>query len=137
MFEAKDRLSEGRPFRGQGKESSWLRPRTNAQVFSQKKVFSQIFREISGEERKGHDHGPFSTNQKIVLSSTEDRAFSRTCKLRGQGFQHMSSKLKTSSRTPSLTTTTFKLRNGSSCENVGLYLIFVHHKNTVVRNCAV
>ena len=54
----------------------------NAEVFSKKKVSRkklQILRKISGEEKKDHDLCPFLTNQKIVLLSTKDRAFSRTC----------------------------------------------------------
>ena len=39
----------------------------------------------SRRKKKGHDLGPFFTNQKIVLSSTVNRAFSRTCRLGGQG----------------------------------------------------
>ena len=40
---------------------------------------------LQDEEKKNdHDLCPFSTNQKIVLSSVENRAFSRTCTLRGQ-----------------------------------------------------
>ena len=35
------------------------------------------------DEKNGQDLIPFSTNQKLVLSSAE--AFSRTCKLRSQG----------------------------------------------------
>ena len=84
----------------------------NAQVFSKKKSFyeisgvlqklkkrsssrkSQIFREISDEEKKSHDLGPFLTNQKILLFSAEDKAFSRTSRLRGQGqgLQNVSSR---------------------------------------------
>ena len=92
-------------------------------------VFSQIFREISGvlrnkrfsrqnrkfsakfleKKKKGHDHSPFLTTQNVVLSSTEDRAFLRSCRLRdqgldirGQGFQKVSLRPMTSSRTPPL-----------------------------------
>ena len=36
-------------------------------------------------KKSGHDFSQFSTNQKILLFSAEDRAFSRTCQLRGQG----------------------------------------------------
>ena len=39
-----------------------------------------LWRVLQDEEKKGHDLGPFFTNQKIVLSSTANRAFSRTCK---------------------------------------------------------
>ena len=109
-FEAKDRNT-----RGLGH---------NAQVFSlppQKGLRakkSQIFHEISGVlqikkdlrlknrkffakfKAKKNSQSPFLTNQKIVLSSTEDRAFSRTCRLRGhgqgQGLQNVSSRPRTS-----------------------------------------
>ena len=37
------------------------------------------------KKKKGHDFGQFFTNQKIVLSSTANRAFSRTCRLEGRG----------------------------------------------------
>ena len=37
---------------------------------------SRILRSISGEEKKGHAFSPFLTNQKIVLSSTEEKVFS-------------------------------------------------------------
>ena len=101
--EAKDRLSEDRPSRGKGQECS--RPRAqelrtqHANVLQKKssrtkianfrrspkkrslRRKSQIFREISDEEKTGHGLGPFFTNQKIVLSSVEDRVFSRTWRL--------------------------------------------------------
>ena len=54
------------------------------------------------QRKKAHDLCPISTNQKIVLFSTEDCAFSRTCGVRGQGLQNVSSRPKTSSRTPTL-----------------------------------
>ena len=53
-------------------------------------------------KKKDHDLCPILTNQKIVLFSTEDCAFSRTCRVRGQGLQNVSSRPKTSSRTPTL-----------------------------------
>ena len=37
-----------------------------------------------GRRKKGHDLGPFFTNQKIVLSWTKERAFSKNCRLRSQ-----------------------------------------------------
>ena len=79
-----------------------------------KKRFSYIYREVSGafskmKKKKCPDLGPFFTNQKIVLSSIANRAFSRTCRLgsqgqglylQGQGLQNVFSR--TSSRTPPL-----------------------------------
>ena len=51
------------------------------------------------KKKRGHDLDLFSTNQKIVLSSAEDRTFSRTCWLqgqrldiRGQGLQNVSTR---------------------------------------------
>ena len=103
---AKDRLSEDRPSRGQGQKCS--RPRTKdtvckcskkTKIFAQKIAnFSRNFR----RRKKKHDLGPFLTNQKIMLSSAEDRAFSRTWRLRGQGFHNVFSRPRTSSRTPPL-----------------------------------
>ena len=58
------------------------------QVFSKKKVFLNLPRGLwsvfQDEEKKGHDLGPFFTNQKIVLSSTANRAFSRTLVLKAK-----------------------------------------------------
>ena len=58
------------------------------QVFSKKKVFldlpRDLWRVLQNEEKKGYDLGPFFTNQKIVLSSTANRAFSRTARLGDQ-----------------------------------------------------
>ena len=64
--------------RGQG-------PRTQrASVLKKiKKVLAQKIANFQAK-KKGHDLGPFFTNQKIVLSLTDDRAFSRTCSLPGQ-----------------------------------------------------
>ena len=45
--EGKDSLFEGRPSRGQGQECSRPRPRTQAQVFSKKKVLKNFFQAIS------------------------------------------------------------------------------------------
>ena len=80
------RLSEDRPSRGQGQE--YLRPRTKGttrKCSPRKKRSSrrklQIFRETSVEEKNVHNLGSFLTNQKIVLSSAEDRLFSRTWRL--------------------------------------------------------
>ena len=83
--EAKDRLSKDRLSRGQGLECS--RPRTQCASVLQKRKKrsshknSQILCEILGEEKKGHDLNPFLTDKKIVLSSTKDRAFLKTCRL--------------------------------------------------------
>ena len=59
---AKDSPSEDRPSRGQGQECSRPRPRlrTQAQVFSRKKVFQKIFQALH----------KILTIQKIVLSSS-------------------------------------------------------------------
>ena len=75
-----------------------------------KKRFLQIFREVSGVlrdkvKKKGHGHGPFLTIQKIVLFSAEDKAFSKICRLRGQGLDHRiqaQGLQNVSSRTPTL-----------------------------------
>ena len=49
-----------------------------SQASSKKKIFIN-FHEVSGcsktKTKNGHDLGPFSTNQKIALSSAENRAF--------------------------------------------------------------
>ena len=92
--------SQGPTFQGQ----TLSRPRTgmfeakakdqghNAQAFSKKlktkKALRAKNRKFSAKfqaKKKGHDLGPVLTNQKIVLSSTENRKFSRTYRLRGQG----------------------------------------------------
>ena len=83
------------------------------QAFSKKKVFLNLPRGLwyvfHNEEKRGHDLGPFFTNQNIVLSSTASRAFSRTCRLggQGQGLYYRGQRLqdvfsRTWSRTPSL-----------------------------------
>ena len=108
--EEKDRLLEDRPYRGQGQEC--LRPRTQrASVLkkeSSRKKISNFARNF-GRRKKSLNFGPFLTNQKIALPSAEDRAFSWTCRLRGQGLdprgqevQNVSSRQRTSSRTPRL-----------------------------------
>ena len=69
----------------------------NAEVFSKKKkvfinLLRSLWRVLLDEEKKtDHNLGPFFTNQKIVLSLTANRAFSRTCKLgrQSQGLQNM------------------------------------------------
>ena len=63
----------------------------SSQKSKQKKRSLLIYREVSGvlqdQEKNGDNLGPFSTNQKIVLSSAEDRAFLRTCKLEAKDFK--------------------------------------------------
>ena len=51
--EAKDRPSEGRPFRGQGH---------NAEVFSEKKVFAQKHRKVSAKLKQAQKKGLRSKN---------------------------------------------------------------------------
>ena len=80
-------------FRGQ----TFSRPRTGmlkakdtTRKYSprKKKVFAQKVAKFSWNFSQGknvHDLGRFSTNQKIVLSSAENRVFSGTWRLRGQG----------------------------------------------------
>ena len=83
------------------------------QAFSKRKRFSgknsQILRQISGQEKKLMPFSPFLTTQKVVLFSSEDTVFSRTCRLPGQGLdlegqglglQNVFSRPRTSSRTP-------------------------------------
>ena len=77
----------------------------NAQMFSKKKGLLEFTARSLARfprQKKGHDLGPFFTNQKIVLSSTAKRIFSRNCRLggQGQGLQDVFSR--TSSRTPPL-----------------------------------
>ena len=89
-------------------------------VLLKKKIFINFPRGIwraLRRKKKGHDLGPYITNQKIVLPSAKDRAFSRTCRLRGLGqklefqcqrqgllnvFTRTSSRPKKSSSTPAL-----------------------------------
>ena len=117
---AKDSLSDDRHSRGQGQECSRPRPRTQAQVLSkkkkrssqkffrrspQKKFFQKIFQALH----------KILTIQKIVLSSSEDRPIFEDLKPRGQGqsqgldlrglgqgLQNLSSRPRTSWRTPPL-----------------------------------
>ena len=106
---AKDNPTEDRLSRGQGQG-----PRTQAQVLSKKKgfqknkkkVFTKIFQAIS---RKKRFHKLLTTH-KIVLSSSRGQAnfqgleASRPIDLRGsgQGLQYVSSRPRTSLRTPPL-----------------------------------
>ena len=60
---------------------------------------AQVYRKFSlnfSRRKKGHDFGPFLTNQKIVLSSAEYRTISRTWRLQGQGLQNVSLRAPTS-----------------------------------------
>ena len=84
-------LSRTEPLEAKVRNAGGQGPRHNAQVFYKKKKKkgpcagnSQILRETLGKQKKCHDFNPFLTNLKLVLSSTEDRAFLRTCRLQGQ-----------------------------------------------------
>ena len=103
---AKDSPSDDRHSRGQGQG-----PRTRAQVFSSpKKVFKTFFK------RSPVKTPPkifflaiwkISTSQKKALSSSRGQGNFRGLDLlgQGQGLQNVSSRPRTSSRTPPLTTT--------------------------------
>ena len=107
---AKDSLSEDRHSRGQSQG-----PRTQAQVLSKKKRSSQKFFRRSPKKKKKRSPQKnvfqkifqalhiISTIQKIVLSSSRGQANFRGLDLRGQGLQNVSSRPRTSSRTPPLT----------------------------------
>ena len=121
-LEAKDRNA-----RGQGQECSRPRPRTkdtSANALQKKKVFTKIFQAISTKKRfpKNFSSAPQSFNnlkntavQKILLSkNTADRPIFEDLRprgqgldLRGQGLQNVSSRPRTSSRTPPLLTAIF------------------------------
>ena len=45
------------------------------------KFFSEALLRSSRRNKVGHNLGPFSTSQKIVVSSGDDRAFLRICRL--------------------------------------------------------
>ena len=110
---AKDSLSEDRHSRGQGQECS--RPRTQAQVLSKKKRSSQKFFKRSPQKNLFQKifqvlH-KILTIQKILLSSSRGQANFRGLRRRGQGLdllgqgqglQNVSSRPRTSSRTPPL-----------------------------------
>ena len=126
---AKDSLSEDRHSRGQGQECSRPRPRTkdtSANALQKKKVFTKIFQAISTKKRfpKNFSSAPQSFNnlkntavQKILLSkNTADRPIFEDLRPRGQGLdlrgqgqglQNVSSRPRTSSRTPPLLTAIF------------------------------
>ena len=76
--------AKARNTRGQGQESGTQR----ASVFQKEGLhkFTAMSHTISkAKKKKCHDLGPFFTNQKIALSSNANRAFSRICRLGGQG----------------------------------------------------
>ena len=94
---ARGRGQGHKTIRGQGPTLS--RPRTGMleakakdttrKCFSKKKVLLNLprglWRVLQDEEKKRSWPWPIYTNQEIELSSTANRAFSRTCKLGGQG----------------------------------------------------
>ena len=100
--EAKDSLSEDRPSRGQGQECLRPRPRTQSQIVSKKKkvfkIFFQVFsckkRLLKFFFRRSTKFQPF---KKSVALEPRTGQFSRT---RGQGLQNVSSRPRTSLRTP-------------------------------------
>ena len=88
-LEAKDIMCKCSPKKSlRGKISQQIFREIQA-FFEKKKVFINyhrgLWRAPNTKEKNGHVLVPFSANQKPVLSSTEDSAFSRTCRLRGQG----------------------------------------------------
>ena len=107
---AKDRLLEDRPSQGQGQKCS--RPRTQgARALQRKKRSSKLF---SSDLKKKNLRKFFAkclaffnkilTIQNIMLFSAEDRAILEDLRFRGQGqkLQNVSSRTRTSSRTPPL-----------------------------------
>ena len=110
--EAKDSLSEDRHSRGQGQKCS--RPRTQAQVLSKKKkkVFTKIFQAISSKKRfpKNFSSAPqnFNNSKNTAILEPRTGQFSRTrgqgldLRGQGQGLQNVSSRPRTSSKTPPL-----------------------------------
>ena len=105
-LEAKDKdIKSSRP------RARMLKARTQrASVLRKKKVFVNLPRGLrrSPRRKNGHDLGLFLTNQKIVLSSTKEKAFSKNSRLCSQDqepqivFSRTSSRLRTSLRTPPL-----------------------------------
>ena len=102
---------QGQPFRGQ----TLSKPRTQAQVFSKKSLQKKFLGDLKkslqknflGVRQNKKSVKDFfqaiyktSTVQKIVLSSSRDRAIFEDLRPRGQGHQNVSSRLKTSSRAP-------------------------------------
>ena len=79
--EAKDRLSEDRPSGGQVRKCS--RTKTQRAGVLKKGVLPNVSRNFRRRKKKVMTISSFLTTQKILLSSTEDRAFSRTCRLQG------------------------------------------------------
>ena len=99
-LEAKDRNAQGQgswTTRASGLQKKVFAPRNrnfprNFRRFQNKNKIKKVFAhkmanfcEMQTKKKRGHDLGSFLTNQKIELSSPEDRAFLRTCRLRGQG----------------------------------------------------
>ena len=108
-FKARDSLSEDRPFRGQEQERSRPRPRTkdtgasvlkkrSSRKFFRRSPKNTVFKKIFQANYK------ILTIQKIVLSSSRRQAIFEDLRLQGQGFQNVSSRPRTSSRTPPLFT---------------------------------
>ena len=81
---------------------------TGASVLQKKKVFKNVLGNLQ-KQKKGLQKfsarllafsNKILTIQQIVLPRAEDRAIFENLRLRGQGLQNVSSKLRTSSRTP-------------------------------------
>ena len=79
---AKDRLSVDRPSRGQGQKCSRQRTNDTTRKCSPKKKFFALkianFPRNFRRRKQGYDLNTYLTNQKIELSSADDRTFSRT-----------------------------------------------------------
>ena len=97
--------------RGQGHNMQVFSKRKAKRSSRQKPHFSHKILGVCQKKKNGYDHDTFLTDQKKVQSSTENRAFLRNCRLRGQGlelrsqgqgFQNVFSRPRTLSRTPSL-----------------------------------
>ena len=103
VFDQKKKKKEKKGYRARNQKFS-----AKFHAFSKKKkVFTNFprgfWRSPRQSKKKGHGHGPFLTIQKIVLFSAEDKAFSKICRLRGQGLDHRSQRQgfqNVSSRTP-------------------------------------
>ena len=79
---AKDSSSEDKPSRCQGQECSRPRPRTQAQVFSKKKVFKNFFHAFSGKKRLlkffSGDLQNFNNSKNSAVLEPRTGQFSRT-----------------------------------------------------------
>ena len=114
---AKDSLSEDRHSRGQGQECSRPRTKDTSASALQKKKKKGLHKKFLGDlkKKKKKKRKVFTkifqalhkilTIQKIVLSSSRGQASFRGLDLRGQGLQNVSSRPRTSSRTPPLVIT--------------------------------